>query len=152
MRWLARILLALGVLFCLSAFLPADIGNLQLLWPFAPQSASSSGASRLVFLMPRRVRDLRAVVASPDAAADAVVRERRGRAVRGGTAQGRLRRSLLRLLRDGAALAVKHGTGPRGPDCHRTRRAHRLYLREFALYLGAARSKKPSLTTVGQFA
>ena len=50
MRWLARILLALGVLFCLSAFLQADIGNLQLLWPFAPGPASSSGAPRLVFL------------------------------------------------------------------------------------------------------
>ena len=50
MRWLARILLALGMLFCLSAFLPADIGNLQLLWPFAPRPASSSGAPRLVFL------------------------------------------------------------------------------------------------------
>jgi hypothetical protein len=37
MRWLARILLALGVLFSLSAFLPADIGNLQPLWPFAPR-------------------------------------------------------------------------------------------------------------------
>ena len=41
-----------------------------------------------------RVRNLRAVVASPDAAADAGVRERRGRAVRGGTAEGRIRRSL----------------------------------------------------------
>jgi len=50
MRWLARILLALGVLFSLSAFLPADIGNLQPLWPFAPRRWSSSGAPRLVFL------------------------------------------------------------------------------------------------------
>jgi len=50
MRWLARILLALGVLFCLSALLPADIGNLQLMWPFAPRPASSSGPARLVFL------------------------------------------------------------------------------------------------------
>jgi protein-S-isoprenylcysteine O-methyltransferase Ste14 len=49
MRWLARILLAVGILFCLSAVLPTDIGNLQLLWPFAPAPASSSGAPR-VFL------------------------------------------------------------------------------------------------------
>ena len=49
MRWLARILLALGVLFCLSAILPADVGNLQLLWPFTPP-ASDSGVPRLVFL------------------------------------------------------------------------------------------------------
>jgi protein-S-isoprenylcysteine O-methyltransferase Ste14 len=50
MRWLARILFAVGLLFCLSAFLPADIGNFQLFWPFAPRPASSSGALRLVFL------------------------------------------------------------------------------------------------------
>ena len=49
MRWLARILLVLGVLFCLSAILPADVGNLQPLWPFAPP-ASDSGVPRLVFL------------------------------------------------------------------------------------------------------
>jgi protein-S-isoprenylcysteine O-methyltransferase Ste14 len=51
MRWLARILLALGVLFCLSAFLPADIVTLHLWWPFAPRPGSSSGVPRLVFLM-----------------------------------------------------------------------------------------------------
>jgi protein-S-isoprenylcysteine O-methyltransferase Ste14 len=50
MRWLARILVALGALFCLSALLPADIGSLQLLWPFAPRPAWNSGAPRLVFL------------------------------------------------------------------------------------------------------
>jgi protein-S-isoprenylcysteine O-methyltransferase Ste14 len=50
MRWLARILLALAVLFCLSAFLPAGTGSLQLLWPFAPGPALSSGALRFVFL------------------------------------------------------------------------------------------------------
>ena len=49
MRWLARILLVLGMLFCLSAILPADVGNLQPLWPFAPP-ASDSGVPRLVFL------------------------------------------------------------------------------------------------------
>ena len=51
MRWLARILLSLGALFCLSAFLPADIGTLQLLWPFAPRTALGSGTPRLVYLM-----------------------------------------------------------------------------------------------------
>ena len=50
MRWFARILLALAVLFCLSAFLPADIGNWQPLWPFAPGPALGSRALRLVFL------------------------------------------------------------------------------------------------------
>jgi protein-S-isoprenylcysteine O-methyltransferase Ste14 len=50
MRWLARILLGLGVLFCLSAFLPADVGSFQWMWPFGLGTASSFGASRLVFL------------------------------------------------------------------------------------------------------
>jgi hypothetical protein len=60
MRWLARILLAVGMLFCLSAVLPTDIGNFQLLRPFAPRPASSSGARR-VFLALR-------VSARPDSA------------------------------------------------------------------------------------
>jgi len=49
MRWLARILLALGMLFCLSSFLPASIGD-QMTWPFALRPPSSSGTLRLFFL------------------------------------------------------------------------------------------------------